>query len=180
MCLAPSSGLSIHTRNITRIPAPAYAAALMTAGLRDGSITIAAPADKPVTGESALVGVLKAFSVCSAGQPPDSQRVRLAYEQLNATVALAGDTSDLTHASAAFLYALHALVTGEAQDDLALEAALNTATSQEGVPLDDAKRSEIIAFLHELRGVDFGPYSQGYRIEQLGPDQVRVVPAPGT
>ena len=62
---------------MTHVPAAAYAGALLVAGLQGGSVTVAAPADKPVSGETALVGLLKAVPTC-LGHPADAQRVQLA------------------------------------------------------------------------------------------------------
>jgi RNA polymerase sigma factor (sigma-70 family) len=174
-CSGSGSGLEIETDNITRIPAPAYAGILLTAGLADASVEIAAPADKPVTGETALVGLFKAFPTCSGGQQADPERVRLAYEQLDATSNLAADGSDLTRASAVFLTVLHAVVTGEAQDSQAVQNALDAAANQERVPLEAATRSQLVSLFDQLRGLNYGVYARGYDILELGPQRVKVV-----
>jgi uncharacterized protein YpuA (DUF1002 family) len=174
-CSDPGTGLGVQTHNITRIPAPAYAGILLTAGLADASVEIAAPVDKPVTGESALVGIFKAFPICAAGKQPDQERVRLAYEELNATTSLAADGSDLTHASAMFLQVLHTVITGRVQDSQALEKALDAAAAQEGVPLEDATRTQLMSLFEQLRGLDYGAYAHGYAIQEVGPNRVRVV-----
>ena len=177
-CLGPGSGLTVRTHNISGIPAPGYAGALITAGLADASMIVAAPANKPVTGEAALVGALKAAPVCLRDGGLDPNRMRLAYEQLKATQALAGSAPDLTHASAVVLTALQAVVTGAAQDGPAIEDALKVAAQHEGISIDDGARAQLVSLLQELRGLDFGEYAHGYRIEQLAPDTVRVVPTP--
>ena len=81
-CLDKGVGLTVRTQNITRVPASTYADALVTAGVGDGEVLIAAPQANPVSGESALVGVLKAFPQCQAGTQPDPARVQLAYQQV--------------------------------------------------------------------------------------------------
>jgi uncharacterized protein YpuA (DUF1002 family) len=143
--------------------------------LQDASVTIAAPDSKPVTGETALVGVFKAFPLCAAGKELDPRRTRLAYAQLNATGDLAANGSGMTRASAVFLQALQAVVVGQAADTPAIENALNSAASQQGVALGDSTRAEMIGVLEQLRDLDYGRYAHGYSIEELGPDQVRVV-----
>ncbi len=176
-CVEKGEGLRVRTQQITRIPAGAYAAALLTAGLADGSVVIAAPATNPVTGETALVGVLKAFPHCQSGMKPEPTRVRLAHEQLRITAALAGETEDLTKASGLMLTVVQAVVTGRAQDDTAIGAVLDAAAAAEGVALNPEQRGESIAFLRKLGGLDFGPYANGYQVEQPAPNEVRVVPA---
>jgi RNA polymerase sigma factor (sigma-70 family) len=174
-CGAPGTGLDVQTHNINRIPAPAYAGGLLTAGLADALVEIAAPASKPVSGETALVGIFKAYPTCSAGQQADPERVRLAYEQLKALTTLAGDGADLTRASAVFLEVLHAVITGGVQDPQAIENALNAAAAQQGVPLADSTRSQLVSVFRELEHLDYGEYAHGYDIQQLGPDRARVV-----
>jgi uncharacterized protein YpuA (DUF1002 family) len=175
VCGPQGSGLQVQTRNITRISAPEYAGALLTAGVQDASVSIAAPAGKPVTGETALVGVFKAFPLCSAGKELDPRRTRLAYEQLKATADLAANGSDMAHASAVFLQALQAVVAGQAADTPGMDNALNSAASQQGVAVSDSTRGELIGLLEQLRDLDYGRYAHGYSIEELGQDQVRVV-----
>jgi len=178
MCGAAGTGLDVHTHNINRIPAPAYAGGLLTAGFADALVEIAAPASKPVSGETALVGIFKAHPTCSAGKQPDPERVRLAYQQLKAITTLAGDSADLTRASAVFLQVLHAVITGGAQDTQAVENALNTAAAQLEIPLDASTRSQLVSLFRELQQLDYGEYARGYQIQELGPDRARVVVTP--
>ena len=81
VCPGQRSGLDIDTHNIRRIPAAAYAGALLTAGLTDASVTMAAPSSRSVSrGETALVGVIKAYPACSSSRPIDPRRLQaLAY-----------------------------------------------------------------------------------------------------
>lgn len=176
-CLNRGDGLTVRTRNITRITAPVYANALVTAGVGDATVLIAAPAGRAVTGESALVGVLKAFPQCQAGRGPDPARVALAYEQIARTVALAGGRVDLNTASTALLDAAQPVVLGQARDDGAIGAALESAMQRAGVPLDPVNRAELTGFLKKLATLDYGAYAKGYRVQVVSPEEVRVTPA---
>lgn len=176
-CLNKGDGLTVRTQNITRITAPVYANALVVAGVGDGNVIVAAPQANPVSGETALVGVLKAFPQCQAGRQPDQARVRLAYEQVTRTVALAGPSGDLTKASAALLQAAQPVVTGQARDDTAIGAALDGAVGAQGIQVPAAQRGDLVGFLKRLSGLDYGTYAQGYSVQQVSPNEVRVVPA---
>jgi len=176
-CRERGQGLDVRTQNITRMTAPVYANALVTAGIGDASVLVAAPQSNPVTGETALVGVLKAFPQCQAGKQPEPGRVALAYEQIAQTVAVAGEGGDLNKASAALLKAAQPVILGQAGDDAAIGAALDDAMASEGVAVDPSKRGELIAFMSKLKGVDYGTYAQGFRVEQLSPTEARVAPA---
>lgn len=179
-CLNRGDGLSVRTQNITRIPAAVYANALVTAGVGDGGVLIAAPAANPVTGETALAGVLKAFPQCQAGRQPDAARLRLAYGQVARTVQLAGSNADsaaINRASTALLAAAQSVITGQARDDAAINAALDQATAANGVQASAAQRADLIDFLRQLGAVDYGTYARGYQVQQVSPTEVRVIPA---
>lgn len=174
-CLDQGAGLAVRTRSISRIPPAVYASALVTAGI-EGQVLIAAPSANPVSGETALVGVLKASGLCPGASPVDPARARLAYEQVGRAVALAGPGGNLAAAGNALQQAAQAVIAGRAGDDAAIGAALDTAAAAQGLPLDPAQRGETIAFLKRLGGLDYGAYAGGYRLQQLSPSEVRAEP----
>lgn len=67
--------------NITRVTETQYANAMVTAGVTDALVEVAAPF--PVTGEAALTGIYKAFS--ERGIELDDDRMAVAQEQLMIT-----------------------------------------------------------------------------------------------
>lgn len=67
--------------NITQISANQYANAAITAGVTDAKILVCAV--RPVTGESALTGVFKAFD--ANGEVLDQDRMQVAQEEIDAT-----------------------------------------------------------------------------------------------
>ena len=69
---------------------------------------------------------------------------------------------------------LHALITGQARDTQGVENALSAASAAQGIVVDDTTRTMLIGLFEQLRGLDYGPYARGYRIEQPAPDYVRV------
>ncbi len=176
-CLGRDDGLTVRTQNITRIPAAVYANALVTAGVDGGAVLIAAPPANPVTGETALVGVLKSFAGCPGGRQTDPARARLAYEQVGRTVALAGPDGDLATASNVMFKAAQPVITGQARGGAAIGAALDAAAASEGLALDPAQRAATIDFLGRLGGVDYGIYARGYQVQQPSRGEARVIPA---
>jgi len=177
VCQAPGAGIAIQTHGISGLPAPVYAAALLTAGLSDADVAVAAPPDRSVSGEAALVGALKAAPRCSAQGQLDPQRAALAYQQLTVTAALAAGQTDPTRASAVLLSVLHAVIVGQATDAGAIESALQTAATEQGLPLDASQRAAVVELMQRLAGRDYGEYAHGYRLDELGPNQVRLTPA---
>lgn len=79
--------ISIVTpENITQVTAEMYATAMLTAGITDAIVEVAAP--KPVTGHSALVGIYKAYELKS-GETLDIERTDVANEELSVATDLA-------------------------------------------------------------------------------------------
>jgi RNA polymerase sigma factor (sigma-70 family) len=176
-CLDPGGGLSARTENVTQMPAAAYANALVTAGITDAAVIVAAPPSTPMTGETAFVGVLKAYPLCHPGQPLQAERRRVAYAQLHVTSDLALAIGAWDKAAAIMLRSSQVAFASTRADETALGAAVDDAASAEGVPLDPALRSELVAVLNDLAGLDHGTYAHGFTIEQVGDSEVRVVPA---
>ena len=72
--------------NITEVTAEMYATAMLTAGITDAVVEVAAP--KPVTGHSALVGIYKAYEM-KTGEVLDVERTDVANEELSIATELA-------------------------------------------------------------------------------------------
>lgn len=87
------SGVNVNIvtpENITRITEEQYMNAAITAGVEDANIMVAAI--RPVTGESALTGVYKAFDV--NGEDLESDRMEVAQEELETTNQISQDLSE--------------------------------------------------------------------------------------
>lgn len=76
--------------NITHVTATQYANAMITAGVTDALVEVAAPF--PVTGEAALTGIYKAFY--ERGEELDEDRMAVAQEQLEVTSSISNYHDD--------------------------------------------------------------------------------------
>ncbi|PRY83705.1 DUF1002 domain-containing protein [Alkalibacterium olivapovliticus] len=76
--------------NITQITEEQYTNAAITAGVED--VTIMVASIRPVTGESALTGIYKAFDV--NGEDLDQDRMEVAQEELETTNEIAQENAD--------------------------------------------------------------------------------------
>ncbi|MGB2993113.1 MAG: DUF1002 domain-containing protein, partial [Paenisporosarcina sp.] len=74
--------------NITQVTAEMYENAMLTAGIEDATVEVAAP--KKVTGHSALVGIYKAYEV--SGETLDKERTDVANEELSVATILANES----------------------------------------------------------------------------------------
>ncbi len=64
-CTAGGSGVHVRTVNIGGLSPTDYEASLRAAGVQDANVTVAAPADRWVSGETALIGALRAARICT-------------------------------------------------------------------------------------------------------------------
>lgn len=76
--------------NITQVTAEMYANAMLTAGIENATVEVAAP--KPVTGHSALVGIYKAYEV--NGEQLDPERTDVANDELEVATELAENVDE--------------------------------------------------------------------------------------
>lgn len=72
--------------NITQVTTDMYTNAMLTAGIKDATVEVAAP--KPVTGHSALVGIYKAYEV-NGGEELDPERTDVANDELGVATEIA-------------------------------------------------------------------------------------------
>ncbi|WP_394019933.1 DUF1002 domain-containing protein [Anaerococcus cruorum] len=100
--LPENSGIKVNIvtpANITSITPGQYTNAAITAGITDADIYVASP--KPVTGESALVGVYAALA--NSGKDIDPERAKVAQEELEAVNEITEENKDKSGFDAADL-----------------------------------------------------------------------------
>ncbi|MGE7666298.1 DUF1002 domain-containing protein [Ureibacillus composti] len=128
--------ISIVTpENITEVTSEMYANAMLTAGIEDASVEVAAP--KPVTGHSALVGIYKAYEV-KTGETLDTERTDVANDELSVATQIA-ENANISDEQIA------ALLTGIKQDI----AELNPATREEVAQIVEDQLSKLQIELSE-------------------------------
>ncbi len=176
-CRTPGSGLRVTTEHITKVTAGMYAGALLTAGIGDADLIVAAPADAEAEGMTALTGMFKGLAggVCGRGAL-DPKRRELAYRWL-ATTARVGDAlGDQTAAAKLVLSAQHELVTGGKRDPAAVEPALNNAVKNTRIGVPAAQRRPILDLLRQIAEakIDWGSSVSGWQLQELNPHEVRL------
>ncbi|MBV9171951.1 MAG: DUF1002 domain-containing protein [Chloroflexi bacterium] len=174
-CAPEDRGISVRTNHITMLPALTYATVLLAAGSTDASVVVAAPADRSVTGETALVGLLTASGRCPGN--PGSSRVSLGYLVVRTTSELAQAPRDWKSAATIVGDAIHAIVTGQVQDQAGLAAALDSAARDAGTTLDPGLQTQVASELMPLVGQDYGAYARGYRIEAPSANEAQIIPS---
>ncbi len=146
--LPAGSGLHVQVNpHITLYTAQAYANALLTAGVTDASVGVAAPATQQSLGTTGLLSLLRAALVsCTAITTP---RQSLAIREFVLTEAL-GQVLGNT-AAPALMATLKLAATGTPPlSDRALEARIAQTAASQGTSVPAALSTQIIAYLHDL------------------------------
>ncbi len=166
-CNAEGSGIDVLTRNIEVIPPELYALTLLTAGMSDVQLSVAAPTDAPALGMTAITGVFKTWDLaaCSASGA-DPARRQLAVEQLALVAAIGEDREAIRETSLVVLDAQqqvigNQLTAGEIDAIVAAEAA------ESNLELGDEDRAAVTGFLGRLAGtpIDWGRFANGWTTE---------------
>lgn len=147
------SGISVSSYNITYCTVEMYQNALVSAGVKDVSIDIAAPV--PVSGTCALVSAMNAYSVLS-GEALDAKSADAALEELVTT----GDVGELLGdkaVAAELIAALKQKLVQEDMDEEQISTAIDQLSEQMGVRLDAQRRRQVIDLLMKLKTTKLSP-----------------------
>ncbi|MDP9469304.1 MAG: DUF1002 domain-containing protein [Chloroflexota bacterium] len=182
-CRDLGQGLDVTTSNITVVTPGLYAMALVTAGIGDGTLVVAAPDGRPgVEGMTALTGVFKTWSVapCESGDTSKA-RQRLALEELTLTVQIgkalqaAGDANGVQLATNVVLQTQQTIVTDGLKDKKAIDKAVSDQEKAVGVTIPADQRAELVDLMTRLaeQDIDWSTFAKGWKITQNA-DNTRI------
>ena len=172
-CPGQTPGLQVHMTHITGLAPLTFATALLVVAAPDASVDIAAPAAQPVSGESAVVGMLQAIGDCSGQDPRSAARVSLGYALIQRTEQLTAQLGDPAAAATVLSDAVQAIVTQRATDQTAVETVISASVQAAHLSLDPSIRHDIAAALLPLVGQDYGSYAAGYQVH-VTPDSAQL------
>ena len=145
--------ISIVTpENITQVTAEMYASAMLTAGIEDATVEIAAP--KPVTGHSALVGIYKAYEA-KTGETLDIERTDVANEELSVATSIA-ESAGVTDAQVAELITEIKKVIAENKPETReeVEQIVSEQLNKLGVNLSETDRQLLVDLMDRISKLD--------------------------
>lgn len=146
--------------NITEITNDIYANAMLTAGIEDALVEVAAP--KPVTGHSALAGIYKAYEQRS-GETLDTSRTDVANEELNVATTIASNSDVSDEKVAELLTEIKKQIAEKTpQSREEVEQIVNDQLSKLEVNLSEQDRQLLIDLMDKIKGlnIDFDKWSQ--------------------
>ncbi len=147
--LSANSGLNVSCSNITWCTQDMYKAALMTAGIYDAEVKVAAPFG--VSGTAALTGIYKAYESITGVQLQEEAK-SAATDELVITAELADQIDDI---DAVAIVGELKLLLDETQNmsDDDLRSQIGEIAGQYGYALDDGTVSQLISLCRTLEGL---------------------------
>jgi uncharacterized protein YpuA (DUF1002 family) len=138
--------------NITQVTSEMYASAMLTAGIEDAIVEIAAP--KPVTGHSALVGIYKAYEV-KTGETLDIERTDVANDELSVATSLA-ESADVSDEQVAELLTQIKKVIAENKPETKeeVEKIVEDQLAKFGINLSDKDRQLLVDLMNRISKLD--------------------------
>lgn len=144
------AGLSVETHNINYCTIAMYRNALLTAGVEDAKVIVAAPS--PISGTAALIGAVKAYETYSGESVSDD-----AFEAATDELVLTGelmDELDSEQISDLIAYLKQQIAENGLDDPDKLSELVRQASAEMDLNLTDEQVSKIVDLLLKLSKLD--------------------------
>jgi uncharacterized protein YpuA (DUF1002 family) len=175
-CNEPPESVRVTTEHISRLGSQDYAAMLLIAGIQQATASISAPSERPVTGETALVGMLRGAAWCQPAGELDARRIQLTYAYLALTMRLSDDLGEFGPASTLMSATTQAVAGQSDMPVSAIATHVEETLRQLGLTLRPARQTELVGFFEMLAELDYGPFAHGYEIQRPQPNEALLVP----
>lgn len=157
------AGLNVETHNINYCTISMYRNALLTAGVEDAKVIVAAPS--PMSGTAALVGAVKAYETYSGTTVSDSV-LETAADELVLTGQLSEDL-DSEKISDLIAYLKQQIAENHLDDPDKLADLVRQAAEEMGITLTDEQVSQIVDLLLKLSKLDIDPDKLAKQAKEL-------------
>lgn len=147
----PGNGINITTKNISYCTIGMYKNALITAGLTDADIIVAAPF--PISGTAALVGAMKAYSVMT-GEEVSEESMDAALNELVLTGDLAESVGDSQQVEEFIAYLKQQIVENHLETEEEIRAAIDEACEKLDIVLSESEIQQVIILLQKIGSLD--------------------------
>ncbi|WP_162608349.1 DUF1002 domain-containing protein [Lachnoclostridium sp. An196] len=147
------SGLSVETHNISYCTISMYRNALLTAGVADAKVIVAAPSS--ISGTAALIGAVKAYEAYS-GEPVTDEALEVATDELVLTGDLMDELNNLDpdQVSDMIAYLKQEIAERGLDDPEELENLVRQVAVEMEISLTDQQVSNIVDLLLKLGNLD--------------------------
>lgn len=147
------SGLRVETHNISYCTISMYRNALLTAGVADAKVIVAAPSS--ISGTAALIGAVKAYEAYS-GEPVTDEALEIATDELVLTGDLMDELNNLDpdQVSDMIAYLKQEIAERGLDDPEELENLVRQVAVEMEISLTDQQVSNIVDLLLKLGNLD--------------------------
>lgn len=147
-------GVVVTTHNVNFCTTNMYRNALITAGVTDADITVAAPT--PISGTAALIGALKAYEKMS-GKDVSQNALDTSLNELVTTGQIKETVGNDEEAEELIAYIKTVVATNELNDEQEIETAIRKGMEKFNVTLSDKEIQETINLMMKIKamGIDY-------------------------
>lgn len=159
----PGKGLQVETHNINWVSKSMYINALITAGVEDADVMVAAPF--PVSGTAGLTGIIKAFEAAT-DKKLDKERIKVANEEMVTQAALGERIGD-QEAAAELMARLKEAIGNQKLSEEQLRDIIINVAGDLNIQLTDSEIESLLSILQKLQNLDIDWNKVGQQLQQL-------------
>ena len=144
-------GIQVKTHNISYVTADMYENALVTAGMTDAEVVVAAPVS--VSGTAALVGAMEAYSKMK-GTAVDTESVENALHELVTETNVAQHTGDSDRTTQLIATVKQIIAEKNITDEKDIRDAIADVATQLGISLSESDIDSIVSLMKRLASMN--------------------------
>ncbi len=145
------AGLNVTTYNISYCTIDMYTNALLTAGLEDANVFVAAPSN--ISGTSALIGAVKGYAQMNDTKV-DEEALETAVNELVVTGDLGQVLGNSETASDMVAYVKQQILENNVKSDADIEKIIRDAMTEFDIKLTDDQIQQLIDLMHKISKLD--------------------------
>lgn len=158
------SGLNVNTYNISYCTIDMYTNALLTAGLEDADVYVAAPSN--ISGTSALIGAVKGYADMT-GSSVDESALETAVNELVVTGEIGDVLGDSETASDIVAYIKQQIIEQGVDSDEDIETIIRNAMAEFNINLSDEDVAKLVELMNKISKLDIDVNALAQQASQL-------------
>ncbi len=158
------SGLHVNTYNISYCTIDMYTNALLTAGLEDADVYVAAPSN--ISGTSALIGAVKGYADMT-GSSVDESALETAVNELVVTGEIGDVLGDSETASDIVAYIKQQIIEQGVDSDEDIETIIRNAMAEFNINLSDEDVAKLVELMNKISKLDIDVNALAQQASQL-------------
>ena len=158
------AGLNVTTYNISYCTIDMYTNALLTAGLEDADVYVAAPSN--ISGTSALIGAVKGYADMT-GSSVDETALETAVNELVVTGEIGDVLGDSETASDIVAYIKQQIIEQGEDSDADIETIIRNAMEEFDISLSDEDVAKLVELMNKISKLDIDVNALAQQASQL-------------